>query len=93
MVTLFMYLILGTHLKGVNMKLKTIFYIYSDATMSAMMAIGFVIELGCALGLYLHDASFLSFLCLMASSGFLVASIGFAFNVYRDIKKSSINYF
>lgn len=74
------------------MKLKTIFYIYSEATMSLMMAIGFLVELGCSLGLYLHGASFLSFLCLMASSGFLMASIAFAFSVYRDINKSSINY-
>jgi len=78
------------YLTGVNMKkLSRIFRIYSEAPLALFMAIGCIIELVCALGLYSYNADVLA-LCALISSGFFgFAAFAFASSVYRDVKRNT----
>ena len=69
------------------MKIKSIFYIYSEASMAVLFAIGSLIELICFAGLTFYNAPLFAMISLVASIGFLMASLGFALSVYRAINK------
>ena len=70
-------------------QLSRIFRIYSEAPMALLMAIGCLIELLCALGLFAYNANFFAFCALIASGFFALAASGFASSVYRDVKRNT----
>ena len=77
------------HSIGFNMKrLSLVFRIYSEAPMAVLMAIGCLVELLCALGLYAYNANLLALCALIASGFFALAASGFASSVYRDVKRN-----
>jgi hypothetical protein len=69
-------------------QLSRIFRIYSEAPMAALMAIGCIVELLCALGLYFYNADLLALCALIASGFFAFAASAFASSVYRDVKRN-----
>ena len=74
---------------GFNMKrLSLVFRIYSEAPMAVLMAIGCLVELLCALGLFAYNANFFALCALIASGFFALAASGFASSVYRDVKRN-----
>ena len=76
---------------GVNMKrLSRIFRIYSEASIAVLMAAGCIVELLCAVGLYLYNAPVLALCALVAACFFSLASSSFAVSVYRDAKRSNL---
>ena len=70
-------------------KLSRIFRIYSNAPIAVFMAIGALLELLCALGLYAYNANFFALCALIASGFFALAASGFASSVYRDVKRNT----
>jgi hypothetical protein len=79
------------NLIGVNMKnLSRLFRIYSEAPVSLAMAIGCILELVCALGLYAYNAHVLALCALVAASFFASAALTFSAYVYRDAKRSNL---
>ena len=70
--------------------LSRLFRIYSECTMAALMAIGCIVELLCALGLYLLNAPVLALCALVAASFFASAAFTFTACVYRDAKRSNL---
>ena len=78
------------HSIGFNMtKLSRIFRIYSEAPMAVLMAIGCIVELLCALGLYSYNAHVLALCALVAAGFFAFAASAFAASVYRDVKRNT----
>jgi len=70
--------------------LSRLFRIYSEASIAFVMAIGCVIELVCALGLYAFNAPVLALCALVAASFFASAAFAFSAFVYRDAKRSNL---
>lgn len=70
--------------------LSRLFRIYSECTMAAVMAIGCIIELLCAAGLYAYNAPVLASCALVAAGFFVLAANGFAVTVYRSAKRSNL---
>lgn len=66
--------------------LKTVFYVYSDATMAALMAVACIVELLCTLAVpeVFHPVT------ITASILFGLAAVYLATAVYVDAKKSFI---
>ena len=78
------------HSIGFNMtKLSRIFRIYSEAPMAVLMAIGCIVELLCALGLFAYNAHVLALCALVAAGFFAFAASAFAASVYRDVKRNT----
>ena len=76
---------------GVNMKtLSLLFRIYSEASIAVLMAAGCMVELLCAVGLYLYNAPVLALCALVAACFFSLASSSFAVSVYIDAKRSNL---
>ena len=76
---------------GVNMKrLSLVFRIYSEAPMAVLMAIGCLVELLCALGLFAYNAPVLALCALVAAGFFAFVASAFAASVYRDAKRSNL---
>jgi hypothetical protein len=75
---------------GFNMKqLSRIFRIYSNAPIAVFMAIGALLELLCALGLYAYSMPVLA-ACALVFSGFLgLISFTLAASVYRDVMRNT----
>ena len=69
-------------------QLSRIFRIYSNAPIAVFMAIGALLELLCALGLFAYNANLLALSALIASGFFALAASGFASSVYRDVKRN-----
>ena len=79
------------YLIGVNMKkLSLLFRIYSECSMAVVMAVGCIVELLCAVGLYLYNAPVLALCALVAACFFSLASNAFAVSVYKDAKRSNL---
>lgn len=71
-------------------KLSRIFRIYSNAPIAVLMAVGCIVELLCAVGLYLYNAPVLALCALVAACFFSLASNAFAVSVYKDAKRSNL---
>jgi hypothetical protein len=71
-------------------KLSLLFRIYSECSMAALMAFGCIVELLCAVGLYLYNAPVLASCALVAAGFFALAANGFAVSVYRSAKRSNL---
>lgn len=79
------------NLIGVNMKtISRLFRIYSEASIAVFMAVGCIVELLCAVGLYLYNAPVLALCALVAACFFSLASSAFASSVYKDAKRSNL---
>lgn len=66
--------------------LNQIFYIYSNASVALLMAVGCLIELVCSF--FVPEA--IQYLTIPATVFFAVVSVSMALDVYRDAKKSNI---
>lgn len=71
-------------------QLSTIFYIYSNASVAVMMAIGAVTELICGLVLQFAYANPLCLLCYGATVAFTLITLSLVLGVYRSAKTHRI---
>jgi hypothetical protein len=71
-------------------KLSLLFRIYSECSMAVVMAVGCIVELLCAVGLYLYNAPVLALCALVAAGFFALAANGFAVSVYSSAKRSNL---
>jgi hypothetical protein len=58
--------------------------------MAVVMAVGCIVELLCAAGLYAYNAPVLALCALVAAGFFALAANGFAVSVYKDAKRSNL---
>jgi hypothetical protein len=70
--------------------ISRLFRIYSEASIAVIMAVGCLIELLCAVGLYFYNAPVLALCALVAACFFSLASNAFAVSVYKDAKRSNL---
>lgn len=71
-------------------KLKSVFYIYSEASLAVVMFFGVLIELACGIALRYTEMPFLSPWAYGAAA--ILAAIAFAlmYSVYRDLKNNPL---
>jgi hypothetical protein len=70
--------------------ISRLFRIYSEASIAVIMAVGCLLELVCAFGLYAHNNPALAFVVFVAAALFAIAANGFAGYVYIDAKRSNL---
>jgi hypothetical protein len=71
-------------------KISRLFRIYSECSMAVVMAVGCLLELVCAFGLYAHNSPALAFTVFVAAGLFAIAANAFAGYVYIDAKRSNL---